>query len=73
MKRSLIGVCFVGVLTFGFIWFLNTVKAHGEDYRERRNQEIEEQINGMREECRFQFPHSIVERAKCYQKMMATV
>ncbi len=73
MKRSLIGVCFVGVLTFGLIWFLNTVKAHGEDYQERRNQEIEEQINGMREECRFQFPHSIVERAKCYQKMMATV
>ncbi len=71
MKRSLI--ILACVLAFGLIWFLDTVKTHGEDYQERRNQEIEEQINGMRQECKFQFPYSIIERAKCYQNMMANV
>ena len=71
MKRALITLACV--LSFGLIWFLDTVKTHGEDFQERRNQETEEQINGMRQECKFQFPHSIIERAKCYRTMMANV
>ncbi len=69
-KRILIGFAIAIVLAVNFI---QTVKTHAEDYQERRNQEIEERINGMRQECRFQFPHSIIERAKCYQNMMANV
>ncbi|KKK50024.1 hypothetical protein LCGC14_3129180, partial [marine sediment metagenome] len=49
------------------------VKDHSEQRQQRIEQEIEEQINGMRQECKFQFPHSIIERAKCYQNMMVNV
>ena len=54
-------------------YLIHTVKAHSEQRQEQRNQEIEERINGMRQECRFQFPHSIIERVKCYRNMMANV
>ena len=73
MKRALITLACGCVLGLGLVWFLDTVRAHGEDLLERRNQEIEERINGMREECRLQYPHDIYMRAKCYQKMMANV
>ena len=50
-----------------------TVKAHSEQRQERLDQELLEFHNGIRQECKYQFPHSIIERAKCYQKMIANV
>ncbi len=50
-----------------------TVKAHSEQRQERLDQELNKLQNGIRIECKYQFPHSIIERAKCYQKLMATV
>ena len=73
MKRSFIIFGIAIILGYAGGSVLKTVKAHSEQRLERIDQEIEERINGMREECRLQFPHDIYMRAKCYQKMMANV
>ncbi len=70
MKRALIIFGIALLLGYAGGSVLKTVKAHSEQRLQRIDQEIEERINGMRQECRLQFPHSIVERAKCYQQLL---
>ena len=67
-------------LFYGLAWallatgfFIQAIKTHSEQRQQRIDQEIEERVNGMREECRLQYPHDIYMRVKCYQKMMANV
>ena len=73
MKRFAILFLCAMVLIFGLTWFALTLRAASEQRQQRIEQEIEERINSMREECRLQYPHDIYMRAKCYQKMMANV
>ena len=61
------------LLGCAYTQFEETLIDRSEQRQQRIEQEIEERINGMREECRLQYPHDIYMRAKCYQKMMANV
>ena len=71
--RLLICGFFLGYALLHTALLIQYVKAHSEQRQQRIEQEIEERINAMREECRLQYPHDIYMRVKCYQKMMANV
>lgn len=66
-------ICCVAVGLLGAGQLVLTVKTYSEQRQQRIDQEIEERVNGMREECRLQFPHDAYMRVKCYQRMMAKV
>ncbi len=71
--RLLIFGLALAIVLVGSAQLIHSVKAHSEQRQERIERELNELLNGIRTECKFQFPHSIIERAKCYQNMMVNV
>ena len=70
MKRALITLFCGCVLAFVLIWFLDIVKAHGEQRQERIQQERQERIDQSVNECKWAYPLDLISRGKCYEKLL---
>ncbi len=61
----------LAIALLGSTYLIQTVKAHSEHRQQRIKQEVHELQDAIRYECLVAFPHDLVVRTKCYQRLMA--
>lgn len=61
----------LAIALLGSTYLIQTVKAYSENRQQRIEQEVHELQVAIRYECLVAFPHDLVVRAKCYQRLMA--
>ncbi len=55
----------------GSAYLIQTVKAYSENRQQRIEHEVHELQDRIRYECLVAFPHDLVVRTNCYQRLMA--
>ena len=63
-------ICSIAIALLGSAYLMQTVKAYSENRQQRIEQQVHELQDAIRYECLVAFPHDLVVRAQCYQRLM---